>query len=205
MSTGPHRNGRWTACSHFKTNETAYAWNTKGRSLSETCLLLFRLGKAELEKRYSRLPSHNESATLRRIKEDLAKRLVALDDAIKAYSKPKVFIHLDPLRPMSFSFFEYAQWTQSDCSVSPSTNWELFIQTDQSIKNKLKSIKVIPRASACLSFAFSGDLRLLLLHIWGHSIAIWCSWFSCEHSCNSIGSKQVVQLSKSDRLQTATD
>jgi hypothetical protein len=62
-----------------------------------------------LEKRYSRLPRHNESTTLLRIKGDLGKRLVALDDAIKAYSKPKVFLRVNPSNPMSFSFFEYAQ------------------------------------------------------------------------------------------------
>lgn len=50
------------------------------------------LDRAELEKKISHLPIRNDSLTLRRTKEDIEKRILALDEAIKIFSRPKVFV-----------------------------------------------------------------------------------------------------------------
>ncbi len=52
------------------------------------------LGRAELEKKMSHLPIRNDSLTLRRTKEELEKKIIELDEAIKIFSKPKVFVKL---------------------------------------------------------------------------------------------------------------
>lgn len=52
----------------------------------------FVLERAELEKKMSHLPIRNDSLTLRRTKEELEKKIIELDEAIKIFSKPKVFI-----------------------------------------------------------------------------------------------------------------
>jgi hypothetical protein len=53
---------------------------------------LFVLERAELEKKMSHLPIRNDSLTLRRTKEEVEKKIIELDEAIKIFSKPKVFI-----------------------------------------------------------------------------------------------------------------
>ncbi|CAF1967474.1 unnamed protein product [Rotaria magnacalcarata] len=50
------------------------------------------LTRAELEKKMSRLPIRNDSLTLRRAKEELEKKIIEADEAIKIFSKPKVFM-----------------------------------------------------------------------------------------------------------------
>jgi uncharacterized protein (UPF0332 family) len=52
------------------------------------------LDRAELEKKISHLPIRNDSLTLRRTKEEIEKKIVELDEAIKIFSKPKVFVKL---------------------------------------------------------------------------------------------------------------
>ncbi|CAF2946549.1 unnamed protein product [Rotaria sp. Silwood2] len=53
------------------------------------------LSRAELEKKISHLPIRNDSLTLRRTKEDIEKKIIELDEAIKIFSKPKVFVKLE--------------------------------------------------------------------------------------------------------------
>ncbi len=55
---------------------------------------IFVLDRAELEKKISHLPIRNDSLTLRRTKEEIEKKIVELDEAIKIFSKPKVFVKL---------------------------------------------------------------------------------------------------------------
>jgi hypothetical protein len=53
------------------------------------------LDRTELEKKISHLPIRNDSLTLRRTKEEIEKNIVKLDEAIKIFSKPKVFVKID--------------------------------------------------------------------------------------------------------------
>ncbi len=53
---------------------------------------IFVLDRAELEKKISHLPIRNDSLTLRRTKEEIEKKIIELDEAIKIFSKPKVFV-----------------------------------------------------------------------------------------------------------------
>ncbi|CAF5028151.1 unnamed protein product, partial [Rotaria socialis] len=50
------------------------------------------LTRAEFEKKMSHLPIRNDSLTLRRAKEELEKKIIEADEAIKIFSKPKVFM-----------------------------------------------------------------------------------------------------------------
>jgi len=43
----------------------------------------------------SHLPIRNDSLTLRRTKEELEKKIIELDEAIKIFSKPKVFLKME--------------------------------------------------------------------------------------------------------------
>ncbi|CAF1590974.1 unnamed protein product, partial [Didymodactylos carnosus] len=49
----------------------------------------------DLVQRLGHLPIRNDSVTLRKTKEDLEKKIIELDEAIKIFSKPKVFIKID--------------------------------------------------------------------------------------------------------------
>ncbi|CAF1302589.1 unnamed protein product [Rotaria sp. Silwood1] len=53
------------------------------------------LNRAEFEKKLSHLPIRNDSLTLRRTKEEIEKKIIELDEAIKIFSKPKVFAKLE--------------------------------------------------------------------------------------------------------------
>ncbi|CAF1046950.1 unnamed protein product [Rotaria sordida] len=48
-----------------------------------------QLNRIELEKKLSHLPIRNDSLTLRRTKEEIEKKIIELDEAIKIFSKPK--------------------------------------------------------------------------------------------------------------------
>lgn len=64
----------------------------KYQSIKMIFHFLMFLDRAELEKKFSHLPIRNDSLTLRQTKEDIEKRIIALDEAIKIFSRPKVFI-----------------------------------------------------------------------------------------------------------------
>ncbi|UJR26638.1 hypothetical protein I4U23_007956 [Adineta vaga] len=51
--------------------------------------------RAELVTKLSHLPIRNDSLTLRRTKEELEKKIIELDEAIKIFSKPKVFVKIE--------------------------------------------------------------------------------------------------------------
>ncbi|CAF0883757.1 unnamed protein product [Adineta steineri] len=53
------------------------------------------LNRADLEKKLSHLPIRNDSLTLRRAKEETEKKIIELDEAIKIFSKPKVFVKIE--------------------------------------------------------------------------------------------------------------
>ncbi len=58
-------------------------------------MCVFYLDRSELEKKLNNLPIRNDSVTLRRTKEEIQKKIVELDEAIKIFSKPKVFLKID--------------------------------------------------------------------------------------------------------------
>lgn len=55
----------------------------------------FSLDRTILENKFAHLPIRNDSLTLRQAKEDIEKKMVELDEAIKIFSKPKVFVRLE--------------------------------------------------------------------------------------------------------------
>ena len=57
--------------------------------------LFLILDRTELEKKMSHLPIRNDSLTLRRTKEEIEKKIIKLDEAIKIFSKPKVFVKME--------------------------------------------------------------------------------------------------------------
>ncbi|CAF0873953.1 unnamed protein product [Adineta steineri] len=61
----------------------------------ELTLQKLHANRAELEKKLNRLPVRNDTVILRQTKEDIEKKLIELDEAIKIFSKPKVFIKLN--------------------------------------------------------------------------------------------------------------
>ncbi|CAF1221271.1 unnamed protein product [Didymodactylos carnosus] len=58
-------------------------------------LQTLQLNQKDLVQRLGHLPIRNDSVTLRKTKEDLEKKIIELDEAIKIFSKPKVFIKID--------------------------------------------------------------------------------------------------------------
>ncbi|CAF3233068.1 unnamed protein product [Rotaria socialis] len=61
----------------------------------KSTLTKLQANRIELENKLGHLPIRNDSLRLRRAKEDIEKQLVALDEAIEIFSKPKVFIKID--------------------------------------------------------------------------------------------------------------
>jgi uncharacterized protein (UPF0332 family) len=55
----------------------------------------FFIDRTALEKKLCHLPIRNDTVALRQTKESIEKKVLELDEAIKIFSKPKVFIKLD--------------------------------------------------------------------------------------------------------------
>jgi hypothetical protein len=88
---------------HVKIDNNQRSATLKQLHASEMLLVAYRssahpcsyLDRTELENKLGHLPIRNDSATLRRTKDTIEKKIIELDEAINIFSKPKVFIRLE--------------------------------------------------------------------------------------------------------------